>query len=411
VGDYIYRGDLLAHFNVLQFFVDTYEEHIDPHNHQNDDQEIVDEERHAGPGRPRHVRVQYKETHPKHHSHQQVIRPTGHRNLPNFVGRYFPRNDDPDICDFYNVSMLTLLKPWRNIARDLKREEESWSAAFQSFMASASERVKTVITGLQYFHKCQSKASETNNNLETRGEAEEHGWTHGDEDTTGDAGHHDEHDSESFDSNPDLMPIISKELVQQMLSEQLPLRERRHGETAVKIMRDVRIFNKNITETDWTLNSRPKPRNTNQSDIEHLQKWNHQMEKDVLNRNYVNTPVGAQIGDEPAVDLLDDQATSHGQGPQTPETGGIAILQPEHQIASVTPDLLNAEQCRAYDIVTTHLQNHLMGQKQPPLRMILYGEGGTGKSKVIQTITDVFVEAGELSEFIINMKSLKGYEY
>ena len=30
----------------------------------------------------------------------------------------------------------------------------------------------------------------------------------------------------------------------------------------------------------------------------------------------------------------------------------------------------------------------------PPLRMIIYGEGGTGKSKVIQTITEIFIQKG-----------------
>ncbi|KAJ7805181.1 hypothetical protein B0H14DRAFT_2269341, partial [Mycena olivaceomarginata] len=32
----------------------------------------------------------------------------------------------------------------------------------------------------------------------------------------------------------------------------------------------------------------------------------------------------------------------------------------------------------------------------PPLRMLLHGEGGTGKSKVIQTVTQAFVERGVL---------------
>ncbi|THU78169.1 hypothetical protein K435DRAFT_567553, partial [Dendrothele bispora CBS 962.96] len=36
----------------------------------------------------------------------------------------------------------------------------------------------------------------------------------------------------------------------------------------------------------------------------------------------------------------------------------------------------------------------------PPLRMILYGEGGTGKSKVIQTVTEVFKARG-VSDWLI----------
>lgn len=55
---------------------------------------------------------------------------------------------------------------------------------------------------------------------------------------------------------------------------------------------------------------------------------------------------------------------------------------------------LNAEQYRAYDIVLWHLEQTLAGANPPPLCMVLFGEGGTGKSKVIQTITDAFAQKG-----------------
>ncbi|KAJ3991920.1 hypothetical protein F5050DRAFT_1580536, partial [Lentinula boryana] len=51
---------------------------------------------------------------------------------------------------------------------------------------------------------------------------------------------------------------------------------------------------------------------------------------------------------------------------------------------------LKEDQHRAYDIIAWHLNQTLEGRKPPALRMILYGEGGTGKSRVIQTITQFF---------------------
>lgn len=42
---------------------------------------------------------------------------------------------------------------------------------------------------------------------------------------------------------------------------------------------------------------------------------------------------------------------------------------------------LNEEQSRAYDIVDWHLRQVLAGTRPPQLRMIVPGEGGTGKSK------------------------------
>lgn len=42
----------------------------------------------------------------------------------------------------------------------------------------------------------------------------------------------------------------------------------------------------------------------------------------------------------------------------------------------------------------------LAGKNPKPLRMIIYGEGGTGKSKVIQTVTDYFASRG-VSEWLL----------
>jgi len=55
---------------------------------------------------------------------------------------------------------------------------------------------------------------------------------------------------------------------------------------------------------------------------------------------------------------------------------------------------LKTDQCRAYDIVVWHLDQTLSGTSLPPLCMILHGEGGTGKSKVIQMITQAFTQRG-----------------
>ncbi|KIL62903.1 hypothetical protein M378DRAFT_50404, partial [Amanita muscaria Koide BX008] len=78
--------------------------------------------------------------------------------LPNFVGQFFPRRDDPAIYPFYCACMLMLLIPWRDIRTDLKSPSETWPERFDRFMLSASERVKFVISGVQYFHDCDSSA-------------------------------------------------------------------------------------------------------------------------------------------------------------------------------------------------------------------------------------------------------------
>ena len=48
----------------------------------------------------------------------------------------------------------------------------------------------------------------------------------------------------------------------------------------------------------------------------------------------------------------------------------------------------------------------LLGMKPPPLQMMLYGEGGSGKLKVIQTVTHLFQEKGVV--FMLQKTSYMG---
>ena len=56
---------------------------------------------------------------------------------------------------------------------------------------------------------------------------------------------------------------------------------------------------------------------------------------------------------------------------------------PEQPLNTIKIDSLNEDQRRAFDIVVWHLDQHFQGRNPPPLRMCIYGEGGTGKSAVI----------------------------
>ena len=64
---------------------------------------------------------------------------------------------------------------------------------------------------------------------------------------------------------------------------------------------------------------------------------------------------------------------------------------PEEALKPVEERMLRNDQFRAYDIITGHLQETLAGRKPPPLRMLIHGEPGTGKSQVIQTTTLNFI--------------------
>ncbi|VDB94386.1 unnamed protein product [Peniophora sp. CBMAI 1063] len=62
-----------------------------------------------------------------------------------------------------------------------------------------------------------------------------------------------------------------------------------------------------------------------------------------------------------------------------------------------TSELLPAQR-RVYEIIAMHLADTLAGQEPPQLLLQIEGEGGTGKSRVNQTVTQVFARLGRLAK-------------
>lgn len=113
------RGNGLENYNVLDFYVETYEEDISNEWQPNPMREILEDniQERSGSnvicmGCPRNQRMRYQEVHPKVNDRQYIKHSKGHCNLPNFIGSHLPQNNDPKVYDFYCASILLLLKPW-----------------------------------------------------------------------------------------------------------------------------------------------------------------------------------------------------------------------------------------------------------------------------------------------------------
>jgi len=123
--------------------------------------------------------------------------------------------------------------------------------------------------------------------------------------------------------------------------------------------------------------------------------WRNQMKMDVTAQNDQENATnitmdsdGSGISVEKVENISNDRDNDVHDGPKVTPVNDLSPL------SSADPSELNEEQYWAYDIIVRHLTDTLSGNKPPPPRMIIYGEGGTGKSKVIQTITDAFKDAG-----------------
>jgi hypothetical protein len=367
VADYIHRGTALEDYNILEFFVNTYDK-------------IIKKSETLARGAPNYV--PYMSNYHKNKQCFRVIRRAGHRNLPNFVGRFFPHNDDPSTYEFYCASMLTLLKPWRHLDADLKPTDATWNQIFQSFLTSASDVVLHIISGIQYFHECD---------LAARSKQEDRTGTALDSFVNRSA----EYDAESMVQDYDNyetaqeFSTITEEDLKERLANAIPIRERLHATNALTIAEHVGIFSS--LQSSWCVHPSNRLRNAEEADFLLLSQWQLHMEKEVERVNSVN---GLQLSEESASTQGNVQIVSFDSLSLT--CPSVILIQSEMEMPSVNPDGLNKDQRRAYEIVKGHLQQNLLDEQPRPLRMILYGEGGTGKSKVIQTISEMFLNAGEI---------------
>ena len=366
--DYQHRGTELEDYNLVDFFTETYETEITKADRE---AELASEDAYRGPGRPRNTRVRYLATHPKSASVHRVLRSPKHRNLPNFLGRWFPRNDDPDTYDFYCACMLVLLKPWRDLATDLKSQEEAWTSAFEAFRVSASPKVRRILSGIQYFHECESAAHTD----DTQPYPYPNPTDQASDDESG------------VDHIPDT-PGLSEEGLALLKAEATPLREEQHGRMAIEIAKHLGIFQND--QSIWPINQGTTPANATEADLSRIAMWSNLLQAAVDGKNNTRESDSSTATTATIERSLPSDALNGSPSP-------AVILQAtgsEQSLPAMDPGSLKPDQLRAYHIVDWHLAETLRGAGPPPLRMILYGEGGTGKSRVIQTITESFAARG-----------------
>ena len=194
------------------------------------------------------------------------------------------------------------------------------------------------------------------------------------------------------------MPSFTKEGLQELIASMTPWAERNHGCHAVQITMRAHIFDN--YSTPWTTDlSKNCPNNTTGGSLQQLLAWKAQMDANVNQQNSgMNIPSGTNEDDQI---VTEHNGGSKGEvvhydsdDPRTAFSINTGLANSENAIPPVDPMQLKTDQRRAYDIVVWHLDQTLSGANPPPLCMILHGEGGTGKSKVIQTITQAFAHRG-----------------
>jgi hypothetical protein len=161
-------------------------------------------------------------------------------------------------------------------------------------------------------------------------------------------------------------------------------REYIHGQLAVEAARIQGIFPR--SDGMWNVNEGENVNVATEDTNTTLKVWRHQLEQSSVIDNGCEreSNVGGGIN----------------EGEVLPISDLCMSLVHDETTAGRDEDLqldvsnLKEDQRRAYDIVDCHLQETMNGRMPPQLLMIIPGEGGVGKSKVIQTITKDFQQRG-----------------
>lgn len=326
-------------------------------------------------GRRPNQRSRYLSPHPKWNTHQRVIRSPGHNTIPKTIGQFYPTHDDPDNVDFFYASMLSLCKPWRNL-KDLKSVDESWEEAYNNFLTTAPKRVHHIISGIKYHYECRRSAKERR---QTDADGQEEQPRRRRRNEFEDVVEDDEGETDDDASDSD----FEEEQLALALDEMKNSREEVHGKAALEIARSCGIFKD--SDASWTSEGRQAGAATG-DDLLKLAQWENALQESLV-------PVSAS---ESVDRVIDEGSVSMDTGERervehiAPELLGVG----EEELSAVDASCLFPEQRRAYDIVEWHLEQTLAGREPPQLLMHVPGEGGVGKSKVIQTITEKFKSVG-----------------
>ena len=152
-----------------------------------------------------------------------------------------------------------------------------------------------------------------------------------------------------------------------------------HGQLAVEAAQIQGIFPKK--EIPWNVSDEINVNVTKGDSDDELRTWQNQLQQSSL------------VTDETELNSNDMLNAIQGKVLLMSDLWeGQEIVKEEEkeQILATDVDKLNEEQQRAYDIVDWHLQEMMEGKAPPQLLMMIPGEGGVGKSKLIQTITQKF---------------------
>jgi hypothetical protein len=357
--EYVDRGDALEHWSYLDYFLGTY-----------DGKTLANAP--SRQGRSRSLRVAYREG-SNRPGHCRIIRSADHETMPYFPGQWFPKRDSVNENGLFEASMLALLKPWRSVL-ELKRPGETFKQAFESFVCDASDDTHVTIRNIEFFHEsCGSARNQDDETLNTGGPVNENEPP----DVADDGDDNDDRQGEVFDN------VITDEQISRVIDNPFSAREQLFADTAMGIGFDSGA----LTDALFHVASQRPAAQPSDAQLGQFQRW------EKLISGVTETEETSLTFDEtihPTFDvntILNDVAVE-------PSVQCLALESPAAIVSSV---VLNKRQTMVHDIVANHLRAHLRGQNPKQHLMVVHGQGGTGKSALLNALSTTFDNEGASS--------------
>jgi hypothetical protein len=292
--------------------------------------------------------------------------------MPYFPGPWFPKREEENCNGLFEASMLALFKPWRTMA-DLKQENRSFREAFDIFVANAPAETCQIIRNVQFFHECSEGARQRTEADESTVELTQATvWTELNLEMV-------EGSPEDTDTNSNLFDrLISEEDIFRVLDQPYSPREQLFAEAVIAIGMEAGV----LQGDEYSAAYPQVAPLANKSDLQRFQTWEAVLHS-VPDKTTAITPLSEaqdllSLGELLMSMDVDSEPTAFAIPEQTPLTYNMDVV-------------LNECQMMAYNIVTNHLRDHL-AQRNPPQRLVIvHGQGGTGKSALLNAISTIWV--------------------
>jgi hypothetical protein len=298
--------------------------------------------------------------------------------IPVPVGPALPRRDPGPRYAKYCRLMLVLFKPWRT-AHDLRDPTETWEEALARFVRTCTEGTRRILDNMQVLHECKdAKDIEDRRRRDARRDVTHSTSSHRSEELAGDVGE-------------DLLDHL--EAVVNYAAD----RRSRTNADVIECLNE--IEQSGILAP---LERQPELREI-QDNIDEIMLPDDQPLEDIWKTTYEERRNMwkrklCTLSDPPTIDPSVPTGLNVSSFDSATDVPMVANIEGQSQQPPVSVDgvvarwSLNVEQARAFRLIASHSQQNSDAE---PLRMYLGGPGGTGKSRVINALTDYFAERGE----------------